>query len=194
MPHRGSWTTWWRVHTSRNSHPRARTHIQADEQHAPLLASSTRPEVQKKIPPSVNEQTRRLIKRKKTQNKIEIFCSSSPKLLRACARPSDLHSLQSRGACPHSFWVLEDSYASTAGVFFLPRPETLIKPSSVIWTPSSSFADFHQNVGVKTSWPARGMSCLLFQYDGTGKVSPVSPPSHRSSYDSFKCLNLNVIS
>lgn len=112
--------------------------------------------------------------------RFESFALLLQKLLPARARPSDLHSLQTRAACPHRFWALADGYASTAGVFFLPRPETLIKPSSVIWTRSSSFADFHQNVGVRTSWPARGMPCLLLQYDGTGKVSPASPPSHHS--------------
>lgn len=45
---------------------------------------------------------------------------------------------------------------------FLPRVETLIKPSPVIWRRSSSFADFHPNVGVKTSWLERRTPCLLF--------------------------------
>lgn len=54
-------------------------------------------------------------------------------------------------------------------MFLLPPPETLIKPSALIWTRSSSSVDFHQNVGVKTSWPERRTPCLLFQYHGAEK-------------------------
>lgn len=42
---------------------------------------------------------------------------------------------------------------------------------SIIWILSGSFAVFHQNVGVETSWSVRGMPCLLFQYAGTKKHS-----------------------
>lgn len=86
-PHGGSSTTWWRVHTSRNSH-REPEHTSRHEQHVTLLASATRSEVQKKIPPSVNEQTRRLILKKKNPNKVEIFFSKTSSCLCTTVRPT----------------------------------------------------------------------------------------------------------
>lgn len=70
-------------------------------------------------------------------------------------------------------------------MFLLPPPETLIKPSALIWTRSSSSVDFHQNVGVKTSWPERRTPCLLFQYHGAEK-NPSSTSTE--SQDRRLCL------
>lgn len=79
--------------------------------------------------------------------RFQLCFTLSALLLPACGRASSRRFPRTLSLS----WKGRSGFDCRRGFFFflLPRPETLLEPSLVIWTRSSSFIDFHQDVGVK---------------------------------------------
>lgn len=187
MPHRGSWTTWWRVHTSRNSHPRARTPIQGDEPHVILLASSTLSEVQKCERADVS-----LHLNKKDFN-LSLFFSKTSSCLCATVRPTftseprcmPAQVLGFRGQLGFDCWCI---FPPTTGDAY----QTLVCNLDPIQQLCRLPPERGCQNQLASAWDALFTVSVRWHRKSLSSISTESPQPLLC--DSFKGLNLNLLS